>query len=175
MSLATFPERSPSLAKREARLWRLAFVLLSLLALALVVAPSARMGSWGRYPLSHLIVIPTWAAVAWLVHRVVGRILVRRDPLLLPLTFLLIGLGMLTVWRISPFWGARQTAWFLVGSVLLLEVIRAPRDLAWLYRFRYVWLFAGLLLTALTLVLGTNPGGGDARLWLGCCGVYFQP
>ena len=34
---------------------------------------------------------------------------------------------------------------------------------------------AGLLLTALTLLFGTNPGGIGPRLWLGCCDVYFQP
>lgn len=31
-------------------------------------------------------------------------------------------------------------------------------------------------MTALTLLLGTNPGvASGPRLWLGCCGVYFQP
>ena len=35
--------------------------------------------------------------------------------------------------------------------------------------------FSGLLLTALTLLFGTNPGGIGPRLWLGCCDVYFQP
>lgn len=153
----------------------LALILLCLLAVAIAIAPSARLGVWSEFRFSHFLVIPIWATVAWLAQRVVGRILVRRDPLLLPITFLIIGVGMLTIWRISPYWGARQTAWFLVGSVLLLEVIRAPRDLSWLYRFRYLWLSAGLLLTGLTLILGTNPGGGDARLWLGCCGIYFQP
>jgi cell division protein FtsW (lipid II flippase) len=32
-----------------------------------------------------------------------------------------------------------------------------------------------LILTALTLVLGTNPNGDGLQLWLGCCGVYLQP
>ena len=31
------------------------------------------------------------------------------------------------------------------------------------------------MLTALTLVFGTDPGGGYEHAWLGCCGVYFQP
>ncbi len=33
----------------------------------------------------------------------------------------------------------------------------------------------GLALTALTLLLGTNPAGFGPRLWLGCCGFYLQP
>jgi cell division protein FtsW (lipid II flippase) len=164
-----------SLPGRERRIWLLALTVLCLLALAIAIAPSARLGSWSTIRFSHFLVIPAWVMVAWLAQRFVGRILVRRDPLLLPTAFLLIGVGLLTVWRISSFWGARQTAWFLVGSVLLIEVIRAPRDLNWLFRYRYVWLSAGLLLTGLTLILGTNPAGGEARLWLGCCGIYFQP
>jgi cell division protein FtsW (lipid II flippase) len=163
------------MSKREARLWWLALGLIAILALALAIAPSARLGAWGSFRFSHFVIIPAWAAVAWLARRVADRHLVHRDPILLPVTFSLIGVGLLTIWRISPLWGARQTAWFLVSSVLLLEVIRAPRNLSWLYRYRYVWLSVGLLLTAMTLILGTNPAGGDARLWLGCCGVYFQP
>lgn len=42
-------------------------------------------------------------------------------------------------------------------------------------RYKYLWLTFGLLLTALTLVFGRNPAGGDEHLWLGCCGIYFQP
>jgi cell division protein FtsW (lipid II flippase) len=39
-----------------------------------------------------------------------------------------------------------------------------------------VWLIGGLILTALTLLFGTNPASNAGpRLWLGCCGVYFQP
>jgi cell division protein FtsW (lipid II flippase) len=38
-----------------------------------------------------------------------------------------------------------------------------------------VLLSGGLSLTALTLIFGTNPIGYGPRLWLGCCGLYFQP
>ena len=49
------------------------------------------------------------------------------------------------------------------------------RILVYLRRFKYVWLTSGLVLTAATLFLGTNPLGAGPRLWLGCCGFYFQP
>jgi cell division protein FtsW (lipid II flippase) len=42
-------------------------------------------------------------------------------------------------------------------------------------RYKYLWLTGGLLLTALTLIFGTNPTGGSQRLWLGGYGLYFQP
>jgi cell division protein FtsW (lipid II flippase) len=47
--------------------------------------------------------------------------------------------------------------------------------LTYLRKFKYIWLTSGLLLTAVTLILGTNPMGAGPRLWLGCCGFYFQP
>ncbi len=50
-----------------------------------------------------------------------------------------------------------------------------PRDLRWLRRYRYTWLAVGLGLLALSLVLGVNPLGRGARLWLGLGGLYFQP
>ncbi|OGO19194.1 MAG: hypothetical protein A2Z14_10385 [Chloroflexi bacterium RBG_16_48_8] len=54
-------------------------------------------------------------------------------------------------------------------------ILRAPSDLKWLRQYRYLWLLGGISLTLLTLVFGTNPSGGEPRLWLGCCGIYFQP
>ncbi len=44
-----------------------------------------------------------------------------------------------------------------------------------LRRYKYIFLTAGILLTALTLIFGTNPEGIGLDLWLGCCGVYLQP
>ena len=54
-------------------------------------------------------------------------------------------------------------------------LILRGRDLEFLHRYKYVLLGAGLALTALTLLLGTSPTGIGPRLWLGCCGLYFQP
>jgi cell division protein FtsW (lipid II flippase) len=53
--------------------------------------------------------------------------------------------------------------------------LRVPDLLVQLRRYKYVWLTSGLLLTALTFLFGTYPGGFGPRLWLGCCGVYLQP
>ena len=54
-------------------------------------------------------------------------------------------------------------------------MLRTPDDLRWLRRYRYLWLTGGILLASLTFVFGTNPSGGEPRLWLGCCGLYLQP
>ena len=42
-------------------------------------------------------------------------------------------------------------------------------------RYKYVWLISGLLLTLLTFVIGTYPGGSGPGLWLNLGSVYIQP
>ena len=69
---------------------------------------------------------------------------------------------------------ARLSGWPF-GLVVFLLGLRLPSNLSFLRRYKYLWLTSGLLLTALTLVFGTNPLGYGPRLWLGCCGLYLQP
>jgi len=97
------------------------------------------------------------------------------DPYLFPITGLLSGLGILTIWRLEPIFGLRQSLWLLVTGILLFFLMRVPGDLLFLRRYKYIWLIGGLSITALTFIFGVNPLGGGPRLWLGCCGLYFQP
>jgi cell division protein FtsW (lipid II flippase) len=97
------------------------------------------------------------------------------DPYLIPLSALLAGWGILTMWRLDPHFGLRQTLWFVLGMALLGLAIRYPNVLAIIRRYKYLLLSGGLLLTALTLIFGANPIGDGPNLWLGCCNLYFQP
>ena len=116
-----------------------------------------------------------WGAAAWTLHRLLNRFHPRRDPILLPVGLLLAGWGEFLILRLSTTFGLRQLVWLAVGVLLTAALLRSPAELRWLRRYRYLWLAGGLGLTALTLLLGTNPAGGEERLWLGCCGVYLQP
>jgi len=149
---------------------------LGLTCLALTLAPHVRPGvSAAEAAVAHWIVLPVWLAAVWIGRSLLRRRLPRRDPLLFPVTMLLAGWGVLLIWRITPTFGVRQLAWLIVAAAAMLALTFAPRRLAWLRSYRYLWLGLGLLLTGATLVLGTHPSGGAPRLWLGCCGVYFQP
>ncbi|NCP16740.1 FtsW/RodA/SpoVE family cell cycle protein, partial [bacterium] len=53
--------------------------------------------------------------------------------------------------------------------------LRFPSDLGFLRRYKYLTLLGGILLTALTLVFGSNPSGFGPRLWIGGADVYLQP
>lgn len=153
----------------------LGFILLA--GLALAVGPTARDGRWelSRDAIWLLGFLCAWCIAAFSLHRTLNQLRPTRDPFLLPAAMLLTGWGTLVVWRLLPAFGARQTIWLLVASLCLNLILRSPQDLEWLRRYRYLWLTVGILLLLLTLFFGTNPSGGDPRLWLGCCGVYLQP
>ncbi len=177
MLTLTSPELHEEINRREAWLLGLAFVYLCLLALALAISPVVRAQDWSALGSRwmHVVVLPVWLTCAWLVRRQLRCVKPRRDPYLLPVSFMMAGWGMMLIWRLLPGFGARQTGWFVVATVVMLLVLRGPSNLNWLRQYRYLWLLGGILLTGLTLVFGTNPSGGEPRLWLGCCGVYIQP
>lgn len=124
---------------------------------------------------SHWLIFPIWAVGVWYGRRLLNRIKLERDPYLFPIGMLLAGWGLLAIWRVTPLFGMRQTLWFVIALLLLFFIIYGQADLRWLRRYRYLWLAGGLGLVFFTLLFGTNPSGGEPRLWLGCCGMYFQP
>jgi len=168
--------------RSERNLLILAGAFLGLYSLALTLANAVRLRTWQvEYRWYHWLGLVVWIGLVWLIHKQLGRHLPERDPFLLPLAALLSGWGMLTVWRLSTNLGLRQSVWLLVIGLMFVLVLRTEtaqatgKVLAYLRRFKYVWLTSGLVLTAATLILGTNPLGAGPRLWLGCCGIYFQP
>ncbi len=162
--------------KTQRRFLLLAALFLGLYALALSLSPAVIARSWQvdlRW--SHWMGYLVWLIGFLLAQRATGRFLSRRDPLLLPLVALLSGWGLITVWRLSIYFGLRQTIWLLIALGALVGGLRLQQPLETLRRYKYLWLSSGLLLTALTLIFGTNPMGAGPRLWLGCCNIYFQP
>jgi len=160
----------------QGQLLRLAALCLGLYALSITLAPAARARTWQvTYPYLHWICYLGWVGIFWLAHRQTCRQLTERDPMLLPITGLLSGWGILTIARLDSSLGLRQAAWLLVSLGALILGLRLPQDLSFLRRYKYLWLTGGLVLTALTLAFGTNPLGVGPRLWLGCCGLYLQP
>lgn len=159
----------------QGRLLALAGIFLFVYSLTLTLAPAARARSWAvDYRWSHWLGFAAWAVIFALAYAQARR-LPDADPYLLPLAALLSGWGLLTIYRLAPGFGMRQTVWVLICGLVFALGLRLSPELRFLRRYKYIWLTGGLLLTALTLVLGTNPNGDGLRLWLGCCGVYLQP
>jgi len=168
--------RFASAREKQGQLLLLAGILLFLASLILTLAPAARERSWSaELRWTHWFGFFVWAIVFGLAHVLTCRRLPDADALLLPVVSFLSGWGLLTIYRLIPGFGIRQTIWLLIGGSILLLGIRIAPELHFLRRYKYIWLTGGLVLTALTLAFGTNPAGDGLRLWLGCCGVYLQP
>ena len=162
--------------RREFKLLAAAGIFLLLFAAALTFAPAAREQTWSvRLHTAQWAGLFIWAFAFYLGHRLVSRYLPDHDPYLLPVAGLLSGWGVLTVYRLDAALGIRQALWLLFSLAALFLVVQRIDSLTLLRRYKYVLLATGLLLTSLTLVLGTNPAGAGPRLWLGCCGAYLQP
>ncbi len=169
-------EANPARQRRETQLLGLAAAFVLAAAVTLGVAPFARAGTWVLdTDLTLFIFAGVWVLCAGLAARVVRRRLPGHDPYVLPVVYLLSGWGLALIWRLTPTFGLRQTAWLVVATAAMLGVVLLPGDLRWLRRFRYTWLLVGLVLTGLTLLVGVNPSGAGQQLWLGCCGLYLQP
>jgi cell division protein FtsW (lipid II flippase) len=163
-------------AQIQSRLLKLAAVFLFLSALVLTLAPAARERAWDvQYRWSHWVGLALWVLLVSIAHWQTRRQLQDADPYLLPLAALLSGWGLLTIWRLTSEFGMRQAIWLLISIAFFVLGLRLHVKLTFLRRYKYLWLTGGLAFTTLTLFFGTNPLGSGPRLWLGCCGVYFQP
>jgi cell division protein FtsW (lipid II flippase) len=120
----------------------------------------------------HILV---WIACAVVGHLVLRRYLPHRDPFIFPMVMLLAGWGLTLIDRLAPPFATRQTVWLVISIGAMLAIAVSPGHLRWLSRYRYLWLVGGLVLLALTILLGTNPSGGGSRRWLGIFDIYFQP
>lgn len=160
----------------ERKLYLAGLGIIVLAAITLMLSDAARISNWHAvFESQFLLVIPLYASAAWLLHREINRVLPRHDPFLLPIATLFAGIGLLTLWRLSPGFAQRQSIWFILAVALVIVVSRLPADLNWLRNYRMLWLVTGLALITIALVFGTSPSGTGPRLWLSFGEVFFQP
>ena len=161
-----------------------AAVFLAASVCALTLAPSTRTSTqpamiWD--PLM-LLCLALWCASAAAGHIMLQRWLSRRDELMFPAVMTLCGWGMVIIWRLQGAYALRQAVWICIGTAAMLAVVRWSHWLRTLRRYPYVSLMLGVMLTALTVIIGVNPSGAGPRLWLAVGGaswfspgIFFQP
>jgi cell division protein FtsW (lipid II flippase) len=144
--------------------------------LILTLAPAIRYHAGSeRYQFQHWIGVAVWGIAFSLLHLQTAHKLPERDPYILPVVALLTGFGLMTIWRLYPNLGIRQAAWIAVSAIPILLGLQYPVYLHTLRRYKYIWLILGLILTGLTIFLGTNPLGAGSTRWLRMFGIHFQP
>lgn len=175
MKQSIVPFLSP-IERVQKRLLLLAGAFLFVYAVLLTLAPAVKVRG-ASFPLEwkHWIGFGIWVTGFGILHHLSRCLNFEADHYLLPLVSILTGWGILTIFRLDFTLGLRQSIWLIVGLVAVTQLVRWKGVLQFLRQYRVLWLVSGLFLTALTLILGTYPGGSGPRLWLGCCGIYFQP
>jgi peptidoglycan glycosyltransferase len=139
-----------------------------LLVFALVSARATATLSWQDFA------VPAGLIAAFLGAHIAVRFLApAADPVLLPLTALLAGIGVAYVTRIDPVAGAQQVIWLFVGVAAMVGTLIAVPSLERIARYKYTIMLVGLTLLVLPSLLGVEING--ARLWLRVAGMSFQP
>ncbi len=99
-----------------------------------------------------------------------------------PITNLLTGWGLITIWRLQGAYAFRHTLWYVISIICMLVIIRRSRRLIFLEKHPYLSLITGILITGLTVLVGVSPSEIGPTLWLPILPVnfinhkiYFQP
>lgn len=106
------------------------------------------------------------------------------DPLILPISLTLNGLGIAEIYRLdiaefasggNDFFAVKQITWTSVAILIAILVTVFVKSHLFLRRFVYISMVLGLglLLSPLLPIIGTEING--ARLWLSFGGLTFQP
>ncbi len=139
-----------------------------LLIFGLVTAQATADLSW------HDLLVPVGLIAAFLAAHIAVRFLApAADPVLLPLTALLSGVGLAYVSRLNAAAGSQQVVWLLVGVAAMVGTLVAVPSLERIARYKYTVMLTGLTLLILPTLVGVEING--AKLWLRFAGMSFQP
>jgi len=116
-----------------------------------------------------------WCCCFALIHYFFSQQQTIRDPLLLPIVAFLIGMGLITIYRLSPQLGDKQTLWLVLATVLFISGSAIKNPIPLLERIAAPLIAATLGLNALPLFIGVHPLGYGPNLWLSFHGFYIQP
>ena len=159
---------------------------LALLVFAFAINGSAvalvQLGAVGAIDWTFLVYCGGLTALVVALH-IVLRLRARdADPFVVPIATLLTGLGLAMIYRIDiandrhgwEAFSTRQLAWAaiaLVGAVLVVLLLRNYRVL---FRYTYIFGFAGIVLLVLPIIpgLGTD---ANADVWVSLGFFSFQP
>ena len=139
-----------------------------LLIFGLVTAQATADLSWRD------LLVPAGLIAAFLGAHIAVRFLApAADPVLLPLTALLSGVGLAYVGRLNAAAGSQQVVWLLVGVAAMVGTLVAVPSLERIARYKYTVMLTGLTLLILPTLIGVEING--AKLWLRFAGMSFQP
>ena len=162
---------------RELGLLLFAF-LINAVAVALV-----QLGAEGQIDATFLYYCGGLTVLVLVLHVVLRFTARAADPFVVPIATVLSGLGLAMIYRLDladdlSGWGAfstRQLAWLVIAIVGATAVVLFLKNYRVLFRYTYVFGFAGIALLLLPLVPGLGVEAG-ADVWVSIGGLFsFQP
>jgi len=145
-------------------------------AAILTMAPAIRNhAGLEAFQFQHWIGVAVWFFCFTILHQLSINRLPNRDPYLMPIIGVLSGIGLLSIWRLYPGFGIRQTIWLALGCIVVAIGLIFPVYIEYLRRYKYIFLVLGLILTIMTIFWGYNPIGTGPTLWLRVFGINIQP
>jgi peptidoglycan glycosyltransferase len=116
------------------------------------------LGLFAAFLISHL-------AIRWLAPNA--------DPALLPVVFMLSGIGIAFVMRLAPSLASRQVLWLFVAIAAMLITLVLVRSIRKLGSYKYTLMLLGIVLLLLPIFIGTEKYG--SKIWLTFGDFSFQP
>jgi peptidoglycan glycosyltransferase len=108
-------------------------------------------------------------------HLAVRRFAPRSDPTLLPIAFILNGIGYVTISRLDRDLARVQAVWTAVGIGAFVLTLVVVRNIRTLERYKYTFLLIGIAALLLPSLPGIGQEINGSRLWVRFGPVNFQP
>ncbi len=160
-------------------------LLLLLLAIAIVLLAwvTTDLNRNGTVPANIIPVAGGFTVLALTVHLVLRWKAAYADPVLLPITTVLNGLGLVMIHRLDLARGKlgtdgdayRQLIWTTLAVILAVAVLILLRDHRLLRRYTFVSMAAGFVLLLLPLVPGIGRTINGSQIWITIGPLNFQP
>ncbi len=120
------------------------------------------------------LAVPIGLFAAFAIAHVAIRLLAPgADPVILPVTFVLAGIGIAFVTRLKPDLAVNQVLWLFVSIAAMVGTLIVVRNMDDLAQYKYTLGIVGIILLVIPMLIGTEHGG--SRLWISIGPFSFQP
>lgn len=120
------------------------------------------------------LAVPIGLFVAFAIAHVTIRFLAPgADPVILPIVFLLSGIGIAFVTRLKPEVAMNQVLWLFISVAAMVATLMLVKNLDDLASYKYTLGIAGVVLLIIPMIFGTEISG--SKLWIVIGPFSFQP
>ena len=120
------------------------------------------------------LAVPIGLFAAFAAAHIAVRILAPgADPAILPIVFILSGIGITFVTRLAPALAFSQLIILFVSVALMVGTLALVKNLDVVMRYKYTFGIIGIILLMLPIFIGTTISG--SKLWIRIAGFTIQP